>query len=92
MSIRILVYGKEGDGSAFAAMAQIRSLVNEMRADCSVQIITDPGQLKMNGIEDTPSVMIDGSTVSIGYVPSRTEMQRYIQQRMEILKGPQGDF
>ncbi|MBN2083345.1 thioredoxin family protein [bacterium] len=92
MPIRILVYGKEGDGAAFAAMAQIRSLVNEMRADCSVQIVTDPGQLRMNGIEDTPSVMVDGSTVSMGYVPSRTEMQRYIQQRMDILRGPRGEY
>lgn len=87
MSIRVLIYGKQGDGSAYAAMAQLRSLVREMQADASVQIITDPRQLEINGITSTPSVAIDGTLVSQGYVPSRTEMHRYIKQRMDILTG-----
>jgi hypothetical protein len=53
-----------------------------------VQIITDQHQLAMNGITETPAVAIDGTIVSFGYVPSRMEMQRYLKQRMEMLRGP----
>jgi hypothetical protein len=90
MPIRVLIYGKQGDGSAYAAMAQLRSLIREMQADASVQIITDQRQLEMNGITETPSVAVDGTLVSQGYVPSRTEMHRYIQQRVEVLRGDTG--
>ena len=87
MAIRIVIYGKPGDGGAFAAMAQIRSLIRELRVDATVQIVTDEQQLQMNGIDDPPAVLIDGSQVSIGYVPSRTEMAGYIRQRQTMLAG-----
>jgi hypothetical protein len=88
MPIRILIYGQQGEGSTYAAMAQLRSLIREISADASVQIITDQHQLAMNGITETPAVAIDGTIVSFGYVPSRMEMQRYLKQRMEMLRGP----
>ena len=84
MAIRIVIYGKPGDGTAFSAQAQIRALINEMGVDASVQIITDPTQLSISAIEDddTPLVTIDSVTVTRGYVPSRGEIQRAIQLRL----------
>jgi hypothetical protein len=89
MPIRVLIYGREGDGGAYAALAQIRTLIRELRVDASVQIITDQAQLKMHGIEDPPAVSVDGSLVSVGYVPARSEMQGYLQQRADALRRPQ---
>lgn len=89
MPIRVLVYGREGDGGAYAALAQIRTLIRDLQVDASVQIITDPRQLEMNGVEDPPAVSVDGSLVSVGYVPARSEMQRYLQQRAAALGRPQ---
>lgn len=91
MPIRVLIYGREGDGGAYAALAQIRTLIRELQVDASVQIITDPAQLEMHGISDPPGVSVDGSLVSIGYVPARSEMQRYLQQRADALRRPQED-
>jgi hypothetical protein len=87
MPIRILVYGKPGDGAAYSAMGQLRSLIREMRVDASVQIITDPQSLKDSGIDATPCVMVDGQMVSQGWVPSRNEITRAIQQRQEQLNA-----
>jgi hypothetical protein len=88
MSIRIEIYGKPGDGMAFSAQAQIRALVNELRLDASVKIITETSQLLAAGIEDedTPLVMIDSITITRGYVPSRGEIQRAIEQRQNQLR------
>ncbi len=88
MTIRVIIYGKAGDGNAFSTQAQIRALINELRVDASVQIITDPSQLRMAAIEDndTPLVTIDSVTVSRGYVPSRGEIQRSIEQRLGQLR------
>jgi hypothetical protein len=85
MPIRILVYGAPSDGAAFGAMGQIRAMVREMGADASVQIITDPQQLKASGIDRTPTVLVDGAYVSTGWVPSRNEIMRAIRQRMDQL-------
>lgn len=88
MPIRIIIYGKAGDGTAFSTQAQIRALINEMRVDASVQIVTDPAQLRMSAIEDedTPLVSVDSVTITRGYVPSRGEIQRAIEQRIEQLR------
>jgi hypothetical protein len=85
MPIRILVFGREGDGAAFAALAQVRAMINEMHLDASAQIITDPAQLAMNGIDTPPGVSIDGMTISNGWVPSRNELARAIQQRLTAI-------
>lgn len=87
MPIRILIYGEHSEGATYAAMAQIRALIREMRADASVQIITDERQIKMSGVTETPAVSVDGTVVSLGYVPSRVEMERYLKQRIEMLGG-----
>ena len=85
MAIRIIVYGVQGDGTAYSAMSQIRSLVNEMGVDCNVDIVTNEQMLRSNGIEDTPSVYVDGLMVATGYAPSRMQMKRAIEQRLAQL-------
>lgn len=89
MAIRIVVYGAQGDGTAFAAMSQIRSLIDEMMVVVNVDIVTDPQMMKINGVEQTPAVFIDGVMVSVGYAPSRMQMRRAIQLRIEALQGRQ---
>ena len=83
MPIRILIYGREGDGSAQAAMTQIRALVGELRAHATVQMITDPAMLTANGVEDPPAVQLDGLFVSNGWVPSRNELSRALKARID---------
>jgi hypothetical protein len=85
MPIRILVYGKEGDGSAQAAMTQIRALVGELRAPATVQMISDPAMLTANGVDNPPAVSLDGLFVSNGWVPSRNELMRALKARIEAV-------
>jgi hypothetical protein len=85
MPIRILIYGKEGDGSAQAAMTQIRALVGEMRAQATVQMITDPAMLTANGVDTPPAVQLDGLFVSNGWVPSRNELARALRSRIDAM-------
>jgi hypothetical protein len=82
MAIRILIYGQQGEGSAQAAMSQIRALVGEMRIDASVQMVTDPSLLASNGVDRTPAVNVDGLFISTGWVPSRNEIARALRSRL----------
>lgn len=85
MAIRILIYGREGDGSAQAAMTQIRALVSELRAHATVQMITDPAMLTANGVDNPPAVQMDGLFVSNGWVPSRNELTRALKSRLDAI-------
>ena len=82
MSLRIVVYGKEGDGAAFAAMGQVRSIVRELKLEATVQIMTDPLSLAAAGVEETPAVSVDNTLICQGYVPSRTEMARALGMKV----------
>jgi hypothetical protein len=85
MAIRVLIYGKEGDGSAQAAMTQIRALIGELRAAATVQLISDPAMLIANGVDSPPAVSLDGLFVSNGWVPSRNELMRALKSRMDAI-------
>jgi hypothetical protein len=86
MPIRIVIFGKEGDGGAQAAMTQMRALVSELRADAGVQMVTDPQMLAANGVEKPPAISIDGLFISNGWVPSRNEIARALRSRMEAIR------
>jgi hypothetical protein len=88
MGIRIVIYGKEGDGGAQAAMTQIRAMVAELRADASVMMVTDPAMLTANGVDQPPAIQMDGMFISNGWVPSRNEVQRALRARMAALAPP----
>jgi hypothetical protein len=85
MPIRIIIFGKEGDGSAQAAMTQIRALVGELRAEATVQMVTDPAMLSANGVEMPPAIQVDGMFISNGWVPSRNEIARALRNRMAAI-------
>lgn len=88
MGIRILIYGREGEGAAQAAMSQIRALIGEMRIDASVQMVTDPAMLTMNGVDNPPAISVDGSFISNGWVPSRNEIIRALNSRLGQIESP----
>lgn len=85
MPIRILVFVKQGDGSGTAVMNQIRALVNEMKIEVSLQVVTDESMHASNGVEATPAISVDGLMIANGWAPSRQEMRRAIEAR---IKGP----
>jgi hypothetical protein len=82
MPIRILIYVKQGDGTGTAVMNQIRALVNEMKVDATMQMITDESMHASNGVEDTPAISVDGLMIANGWSPSRQEMKRAIEARV----------
>jgi hypothetical protein len=93
MPIRIMIYGIQGEGSAQAAMSQIRALISEMRIDASVQMVTDPAMLAMNGVDTPPAINVDGMFISNGCVPSRNEIVRALRSRLsqvDIMNAPPG--
>jgi hypothetical protein len=93
MPIRIMIYGIQGEGSAQAAMSQIRALISEMRIDASVQMVTDPAMLAMNGVDTPPAINVDGMFISNGWVPSRNEIVRALRSRLsqvDIMNAPPG--
>lgn len=89
MSIRIVVYGKEGDGAAYSGLAQVRSLVNEMQLDADIQIVTDEQLIASQGNPELPAVYIDGIFIAQGYIPSRMEVKRALARRLEMLRSSQ---
>jgi hypothetical protein len=54
MALNVVVYGKEGDGAAFAALGTLRSILGELRVEANIQIVTDPLQVTSAGVDRTP--------------------------------------
>ena len=48
-------------------------------------IPVDPDLLRMNYISNVPTVMLDGSYISSGYVPTRSELETAIDRRQQAL-------
>jgi hypothetical protein len=82
MSYRILVYGPMGEAATTAAMTQIRALCGEMGVQAQIQLVSDPSMMAANGVDTPPAVAIEGSFLSNGWIPSRNEIKRAIEQRM----------
>jgi hypothetical protein len=80
--MRIIIYGKEGDGGAFSAIGQIKSVCSSMGVESTIQIVTDPHMHGANGVSALPAIEIDGLMVSMGYMPSRMEIERAIKQKI----------
>ena len=79
--MRIIIYGSAGDGTAFSAIGQIRAICSAMRVNASIQMITDVQMQQANGVSALPSIEIEGSLISYGYMPSRAELERNIRQK-----------
>jgi hypothetical protein len=77
--MRIVIYGNPGDGAAFSAMGQIRAICTRLRVPATVQMITDEQMQRANGVTALPSIEVEGSLISVGYMPSRSEIERSIR-------------
>jgi hypothetical protein len=86
MSIRVLIYAKEGDGAAQAGMNQLRAIIAEKRIDASVQMVTDKQMQVNNGVSEPPAFSVDGVFISNGWVPARNEIIRALEQRLAAIK------
>jgi hypothetical protein len=86
MGLRIIVYGKPGDGAAFAALGSVRAMVSSMRIDANVQLVTDPQQIGTAGVDQLPAVSIENLVISQGYVPSRNELQRALGMKVDQME------
>ncbi len=91
MSVRIELYTKPGEGASVAVASQIRSLITELRIDAGLHLITDEALLTSNGIEKTPAVFVDGMMISNGWAPSRMEIRRALEKRIEALTPKTGE-
>ena len=91
MAVRIEIYSKPGEGSSVAVASQIRSLVTEMRIDAGIHMITDEALHASNGVEKTPAVYVDGMMISNGWAPSRMEIKRVLEKRVEALNPKIGE-
>jgi hypothetical protein len=86
MGLRIVIFGKEGDGAAFAALGSVRSMVSQLKIDANIQLITDPIQVGAAGIDALPAVSIENLVISQGYVPSRNELARALGAKVDQME------
>lgn len=86
MALNVVVYSKEGDGAAFAALGTLRSILGELRVEANIQIVSDPSQLLAAGVDRTPAISIDNLIIAQGYVPSRTEVERAVKRKLDQLE------
>ena len=90
--MQIIIYTNKGDSMAMPIMGQLKSLLSSKKINAQVRVIDDPAQLKMNGIDQTPAVVLDGLPICMGYVPSRTELDRSLDRYLAAKEktGEQG--
>jgi hypothetical protein len=86
MALRIVIFGKEGDGAAFAALGSVRSMVSQLKIEANIQLITDPIQVGAAGIDSLPAVSIENLVISQGYVPSRNELARALGSKVDQME------
>ena len=59
--------------------AEIRAVVNRTQIDAEVRHVTDPFEMVARGVLfSVPVVLVDGVLVSRGKVPSRREIERWL--------------
>lgn len=56
----------------------VRDAVAETGADASVEYVTDLGEIARHGIFTTPAVIVDGKTVCVGKVPTRSDVKGWL--------------
>jgi hypothetical protein len=79
--MRIVIYGQPNDNTAFSSIGQIRSICVQLRVEANVMIVTDPQMHAANGVSALPAIEVEGNIISMGYMPSRMEIERAIRQK-----------
>jgi hypothetical protein len=85
--MQFIVYTKKGDAMSMAIVGQIRALIGSKGITAQVQYVDDPALLAMNGIEATPTVVLDGLPICQGYVPSRTELDKAVERQIKAMNS-----
>ncbi|MCB1186992.1 hypothetical protein KDL29_07465 [bacterium] len=83
--MQFIVYTRRGDSHGATIAGLIRALLSSRMVAGHVQLIDDPDLLRMNYISNVPTVMLDGSYISSGYVPTRSELETAIDRRQQAL-------
>ena len=58
----------------------VKEAVAESGADAQVEKVTDTMEIAGYGVFGTPAVVIDGQVKSVGKVPSKSDVQSWIQK------------
>ena len=58
----------------------VRDAVVLSRVEAEVSHVTDYGQIMSRGVLSTPGLVVDGKVVSVGRVPSATEIAGWLRR------------
>ncbi|MEJ2223205.1 MAG: thioredoxin family protein [Desulfobacterales bacterium] len=58
----------------------VKEAVAESGADAQVEKVTDTMEIAGYGVFGTPAVVIDGQVKSVGKIPSKSDVQSWIQK------------
>ncbi|MEZ5337991.1 MAG: hypothetical protein R3F46_06960 [bacterium] len=83
--MQFVVYARRGDSQGSVIASLIRSLLSSHMLMGQVQLVDDPELLRMNYVDATPTVMLDGSVISSGWTPTRSELEMAIERRSRAL-------
>ena len=65
------------------AMELARRVVALMKADATVEHVTDMARIIEAGVMMTPGIFINGQEKSVGRVPSPDELRKWIEEEMK---------
>jgi len=74
----IKILGK-GCGSCIWTERIVREVVAQLGADVEIEKITKTKQMVPYGVRSTPAIVIDEQVVHAGGIPTKAEVERWVQ-------------
>ncbi len=62
------------------AVKIVKETIKEVKAEASVEKITDIMKIAGYGVLTTPAVIIDGKIKSVGKIPSKDEIKKWLEK------------
>jgi len=59
---------------------RVKETIEELGMNVEVKEVTDIGKIVEHGVMATPAVVVDGSVKSEGRIPTREEIEKWLQQ------------
>lgn len=56
----------------------VKEVIEETGADASVEYVNDLAEIAKQGVFSTPAVVIDGQVKSVGKVPAKPEIRKWL--------------
>jgi small redox-active disulfide protein 2 len=75
----IKILGK-GCGSCVWTERLVREVVAQAGAEIEIEKITETSQMVPYGVMSTPAIVIDERVVHAGGIPTKAEVQRWVQE------------